>query len=1000
MKKLLFIILALFAIILVSLAAVPFFFKDKIFDKLDQELAKTVNAQVYYDRDLLSLSVFRNFPHLTAGMGEFGIKGNPPFQNDTLVHLGSMQVDLDIWSVIFSEEPSLKGLHLVDGEIYVKVLEDGLANYDIMFSNEDEVEEEPTPSAFQLGIDMIEVRNLNFIYDDRSLDYLMVLSDMNLEGSGDLTTDVYDLDLAGGGTIMNVTYEGIEYLSRKAMSIDSKINVDLNNMRFEAKDAHLTLNEFGFALDGYLAMPAEEIEIDARFTGENNDFRSVLSLVPGIYSESFQDLNTSGEMDFSGFVKGVFSDSSFPGFQFNLTIDDGMFQYPELPRPVQHVNLDLAVLNESGNLDYTSVNLSKFSLEFGNQPFIGSFFLKDLVNYEMDAKLKGTLDLLEMTSIFPIEDMELKGQLAIDVNAAGRYDSLSGEIPKVDAEVNLSNGFVKSTAYPAPIDNINVKASAINTTGQMNDLTVDVSSFGFELEEETISGKLLVSDLEALNYDFSIHGAIDLGKMASILPMEDLVLEGRVQADIDAAGSYEAIENNRFNQLTANGEMQVNDFYYADLDYPQGIRIHEARSEFSPQSIRLSSMDARFGKSPVRADGVLSNYMAYLLGESGQELRGDLNLYSSNFNVNEWMTDTEDTSADTSSLELVTLPENIDFMMKVEADRITYDNLILEDASGSMHLKDAVLRMEGFKTKTLGGSLAFDGTYNTRDILHPSFDMTLDISSLGVQEAFQSFVTVKAFAPIAQHVTGNFSTKFSFSGLLGQDMMPVLSSLDGKGLIRLAETAIKDSPLIQGITSITKLNDASTIRLKPLNISAEIVDGMLNIAPFELQLWDYPARIQGSTGFDGRISYLVAVDVPASKFGSQINNFISGAIGTDISNTTIPLAFNIGGSYNKPEVSLASADNLENYLSNTLKSRISSEKENVQERITAEFKAREDSLKQEIREKAQVTKDSVEKEAVKLVEQSKEKAVDEVKNLLKGFTNRKKTPESEKPNPE
>ncbi|SHM60513.1 AsmA family protein [Cyclobacterium lianum] len=1000
MKKFLFVIFALFTLLLLVLAAVPFFFKDEIFNKLDQELAKTVNAQVYYDRDQINLSVFSNFPNLTAGMGDFGIRGNEPFQNDTLVHLGRMQVDLDIWSVIFDDNPSLKGIHLIDGEIYVKVLEDGRANYDIMYDSAQEADTTTTPSAFQLGIDLIEVQNLDFIYDDRSLDYLMILAEMNLEGSGDFTTAVYDLDLSGEGNIVNVNYEGVEYLAAKRITIDSKVNVNLDEMRFGVENASLSLNEFGFGIDGYLAMPEDEIEIDASFLGENNDFRSVLSLVPGIYSESFADLTTSGEMDFSGVVRGVYSEQSFPGFQFNLKIADGMFQYPELPRPVQHVNMDLAVLNESGKLDETSINLSKFSLEFGNQPLIGSFRLENLVDYEMEAKLKGNLDLMEITSIFPLEDMELKGKLAIDIDAAGRYDSLTSEIPRVEAAMNLADGYIKSTAYPAPIADINVKAAASNTSGQMKDFTFDVSSFGFELEQETITGKLLLSDLEALNYDFSIHGAVDLKKMASILPLEEMVLEGRLQADIDANGSYEAIERNRFGELATEGELQVADFYFSDLDYPQGVRIHDARMEFSPQYIQLSSMDGRLGKSPIEASGQLSNYMAYLFGESGQELRADLSINSANFDVNEWMTDTEDAAPDTTSLELIALPADIDFKMRVKADRITYDNLTLEDASGSIHLKDEVLRLEGFQTRTLGGTMAFDGSYNTRDILHPSFDMSLDISSLGIQEAFQSFVTVRAFAPVAQHVTGNFSTRFSFSGLLGQDMMPVLSSLDGKGLVRLAETAIKDSPLIKGITSITNLNETATIRLKPLNISAEIVDGMLNIAPFELQLWDYPARIQGSTGFDGRISYLVSVDVPASKLGSQVNNLVAGAVGTDLSNTSIPLAFNIGGTYSRPEVRLAAADNLETYLTNALKNRLSSEKENVQEQIAAEFKAREDSLKQEISEKARVARDSVEKQAEKLVEESKEKAVEEVKSLLKGFTNRNRTPEKTPPDPE
>ena len=104
MKKIAYIIFAFFALILLALVAVPYLFKDKIFDKLDQELAKSVNATVYYDRDKVSLSVFSNFPSLSAGLGDFGVKGNPPFQNDTLVHVGELQVDLNILSVIFSDE--------------------------------------------------------------------------------------------------------------------------------------------------------------------------------------------------------------------------------------------------------------------------------------------------------------------------------------------------------------------------------------------------------------------------------------------------------------------------------------------------------------------------------------------------------------------------------------------------------------------------------------------------------------------------------------------------------------------------------------------------------------------------------------------------------------------------------------------------------------------------------------------------------------------------------
>ncbi|WP_154853856.1 AsmA family protein [Cyclobacterium xiamenense] len=1000
MKKLVFAFLTVVAILLLVLAVVPFFFKDKIFDMLDREFAASVNAQVYYDRNEVGLTVFQNFPYLTASMGDFGVKGNPPFQNDTLIHVSSLHVDVDVWSVLFEENPRLKGMHLEDGQLTIRVLEDGQANY--LIAMEEDAVEQPAPAAsfFQMGIDLIDVKNVDLIYDDRSLDYLMALSGIDLQGSGDLTLDVYDLQLKGTMDVVNVTYEGVEYLSDKFLTLDSKINVDLENMRFSAENALLKLNEFGFGIDGFLAMPEESIEMDMVFSGQNNDFKSILSLVPGIYSDSFSALTSSGSMDFKGAVRGVYSETSFPGFDFALTVNDGMFQYPDLPRPVQHVNLDLKVANATGDLDRTSVDLSRFSLEFGNQPVVGHFQLKDLLRYEMDAGLKGNLDLAELTSIFPMEGLELRGKLFLDVKAAGRYDSIAGEIPQLAADFTFEEGYVKSDNYPAPIEGIHFRANAENTSGRMRDLLVNVSTFGFELEGESVSGRLMLEDLEAMRYDFSLRGAADLAKLASVFPLENTLLEGKVRAAIDAKGSYEAIEANRFAALETSGELQVLDFYYADETYPQGIRINEALGDFSPESIRLTKFDARFGESPLEATGALANYMGYLFGAAGQALRGNLDLYSSSFNVNEWMTASENTEEDSSSLQVVPLPTDVDFTMRVKADRIRYDNLSLTDASGALRLADGVLRLDGFTTRALGGSLAFDGTYDPRDLIHPSFAMELDIGGMGIQEAFQSFTTIKTFAPIAQHVAGTFATKFAFSGLLGQDMLPVLSSLDGNGQIAVSETAVNESPLIKGIANLTPLKDAAALRLKPLDIRVDINDGMLQVAPFELQLWNYAANVQGSTGFDGRMNYLVTVAVPADTFGPQVTGLVGGLVGTDLSGTTIPLAITLGGTYGRPEISLASSESLESYVSNAIKQQLSGGKATAKENIAAEFKAREDSLRQEVKEKAAVARDSVEQEASRLVEETKEKAANEVKNLLRGFTNRKKTTGEENPDPE
>lgn len=992
MKKTILIILGVFIFLLASLVALPFIFKDKIVERIDKEIAESINAQVYFDFNNISLSVFKRFPHISASINDFGIIGNPPFQNDTLIHVDQMQVDFNLKSVLFGDYPTLTGVHVDGGSVYVKVLEDGRANYDITYPSEDGEEVERN---FKMGVDLIEVKNVNLIYDDRSLQYFMALGQIEAEGKGDFTLDVYELPVRAKALIADITYEGTNYLRNKQFQGETLMNIDMNQMKFSFGDGDFALNDFLFDLNGFVALPDEGIAFDLNFAGKDNSFKSILSLVPGMYTESFSSLKTSGSMDFGGFFRGLYSDTSFPSFDIAMKVNDGMFQYPELPRPVSDIQIDMQVKNSSGNLENTSINIPTFSLNFGSNPISGRFALADLVSYDIDGALVGKLNLEEMTSIFPIEGMTLKGLLDVNAEAKGRYDSIAEIIPVINAKLLLSDVYVKSADYPAPIEHLNVNATVQNKTGKMNDFVVDLTKFGFELEDENIDGRMKIADFSVLNWDGSVKGTIDLGKMLKIFPMENLIMEGKIKADLLTKGSYKDVEEKRYNRLDTRGQVEVNNFYFTSTDLPQGVRIHQAKADFSPDRINLTQMDSRVGKSPLQASGFLSNYMNFILEENAV-LKGQLSLTSSKFDANEWMTES---SGGDEALTVIELPKNIDFSMSLAADEVIYDNLNLKEVRGNMTLKDGVLSFKDAGMKTLGGQMTLNGSYDPRDITAPLFDLSLNLADLSIPAAFEAFNTVKAFAPIAQHLTGKFNSNLNLSGILAQDMMPILSSLDVKGLLKVAEAAYQNSQLLQGITSLTKLNDTNTLQFRNLSIPIEIKDGLLSVRPFDLKLWDYQATIQGSTGFDGSINYLLNMQVPAGRFGAQANALLATISGTDANaSTLIPVSISLGGTYNSPKIGLAGGNSIENLLAAALKSRVSSERENIQEQVTQQFRAAEDSIKREVQLKAEIVQDSVKKEAEKKVADTKEKVVEEAKNVLKGLIRPKATkPDTVKP---
>jgi hypothetical protein len=60
----------------------PIVYKDEIRAKVEQEIAKKVDAHVYFND--FGVSLFSHFPNLTASLDNFGVVGKGVFRGDTL----------------------------------------------------------------------------------------------------------------------------------------------------------------------------------------------------------------------------------------------------------------------------------------------------------------------------------------------------------------------------------------------------------------------------------------------------------------------------------------------------------------------------------------------------------------------------------------------------------------------------------------------------------------------------------------------------------------------------------------------------------------------------------------------------------------------------------------------------------------------------------------------------------------------------------------------------
>jgi hypothetical protein len=910
-KKILIGFGALLILLVAAAFILPRVFKDDIKAAIDKEIAKNINADVIFEADNFNLTLFRNFPNITIEINELGVFNHAPFEGTALFVANEIGIEVNLMDVLFGDQLRLKGITLVQPQIDIRVLKDGKANYDITFPAAENAPVESEPAKFSFGIDHWEVSNGVLIYDDQSIPFSMQLKGLNHSGSGNFNEVAFDLTTHSVADSITVTYDGIEYLTNKKAIIDAVIGISEDYSMFTFKDNSAKLNDFAMSFDGWFKMNENDFGMDINFKSPENTFKSILSLVPGMYTKDFDKIETKGDLSFAGFTKGTYSDTQMPAFNLVLNVKDAMFKYPDLPTAISNINMDLLVDNKTGVIENTLVDMKKLHLDFGNNPVDARLLIENLKDYKMDGNVKATLNLAELNQMFPLEGLQMKGTYSVNATARGVYDSLKKIIPAINATMSLSNGYVKSSEFPLPLEDLGFNATVQNTSGKMAETFIAVKNFGMLLDGERVTAELLLQNLDDYTWDLKANGSLDLAKITKIFPIEGMTLAGKVKADIQTKGKYSDVEAGKYDRLPTSGTASLTGLKYTSSDLPYPVTVNTAEATFDPKKIDIKNTNGTIGKSDFAVSGAINNYMGYLFSPN-ETIKGTMNFNSNLLDLNEFMTASEETTTtDSASYGVIPVPTNIDFVLHSEIKTVKMMDFTLRDASGDIIVKEGVADLHGIKFNMLGGAFIVDGAYDTKDINHPKYDLALKINNLSIQQAANSFTVVQTYAPIAGLVNGNFNTDFNIHGELGQDMSPKMNTINAKGLIKVVQAALTQSKLVSGITSLTKLDDAKEVTLKDVIMSATINEGRLSVKPFDVKFGDYVTNVSGSTSLDGSINYLLKMNVPAGKLGSELQGFINQYSGSKSSTSEIPISIALGGTYKDPKTTLLTQEQTE-----------------------------------------------------------------------------------------
>ncbi len=725
------------------------------------------------------------------------------------------------------------------------------------------------------GLDISLIRNFplaSITLEDFYLKGVDKFSNDTLVASDEITVAVNVMSLFGdeGFDIKKVLLDGV---SVKAIVMpDSTVNwdvmkptdeveetaVDTTSTPFRIKLQELTINDFNLIYDDRLANMYAKIEdMDAACSGDFGSARTMLALETAVEALTFS-------MDGVPFLNKA-----------HIAAD---------------MNVDADLQNNKFTLSENTLQLNAIKAAID-----GWVALTD-EGFDMDLKLNSNeIGFKEVLSLVPaiyskdFEGLKTDGSATLAAWAKG---SLKGDsiVPQFNVAFNVKDAMFQYPSLPTGVNKININAKVENPGGSIDATVVDVAPFSFVLAGNPFSVALkLLTPMSDMQFDASAKGKLDLGKIKDVYPLEDMTLNGLVDADMSVSGRMSYVEKEQYEKVKAQGSVRLNNMLL-NMEGMPDIDIKNSVLSFNPRYLELSQTTVNIGKNDVTLDSKFENYMGYAL--KGTMLKGTLNVKSNYFNLNDFVSaDTAATVAevDTTAMGVIYVPENIDFRMKADFAKVLFDNMTFGNMKGELLVKDGKVDMKNLSMNTMGGSVVVNGFYKATEKSDPEFDAGLKLTDIGFAQAYKELDMVQKLAPIFNGLTGSFSGSMKIATKLDATMSPVIPTLTGSGVLSTRDLSLNNVTVIQQVADIIKKPSLKDTRVKDLNVEFTIKDGRVNTKPFNIKLGDCDMKLSGSTGLDQTIDYRGEITLPAS-------------VGKVSQLGTVDMT--IGGSFTSPKVGI------------------------------------------------------------------------------------------------
>lgn len=896
LKKIVVGILVVIMLLIIAMVATPFIFEDKVAGAIKSIANSRLKTELNYSE--MEISFFNHFPHLTVGLKDFTLNGSVPFEKEPLVAAREVFFGINLLS-LFDSAILINRVYLDQAQINVLYDDKGGVSYDV-YQSDSLASTDTTSGSGSLKIEGISFTNSRFVYADASIPMKVELRGINYSGKSHLGGDILHLTSKISIDSLDFLIGNQEYVKSQPMEAEltTQINTRSLNILFEKNDLKIRgvplsfQGEFGFLKGGYTA----HFDLLSIY---NNEFFSLafklnsaeklwifakagVKMDVGKWSKALGveaiDLRGVFDMDFeaAGYyhtgpnpdpAKGDTILLGIPKFKMTATYYDGYLKYRNLPQALTNISFNLKA--EAPDADYRNINLRVDNLNAGflKNKLEGFLHLNGLTDLPVEAKLSTSCNLAELKQVLPIDSIELKGNLDVQLDVKGNYAPEKKKFPTSNVHVKLSGGSLHTKYYPKPIEQIEVDATITNSTGELSDTRIRVEPLSFLFEDHPFEVKADLRNPDNVAYNITSKGTLNIARIYKLFSREGMDLDGHIETNLALRGLQSDAMIGRFEKLHNSGRLVLKNIGFTSEYLPAKFVVREGVFRFENDKMRFEKFLGIYQSSDIRLDGYLSNVVNYVL--SGKKLMGSFAFTSKLLALDEFLapTPTNHLQPPSGRVEATTagvfmVPENLEVALTADLKQVYYSGMKINDLKASVEVRDGLLLLKEMQFDLIGCKVNMDASYGSVNPAHAFFDFHVIANDFDVKRAYNEVPLFRELASSASKAEGIISLDYTLKGKLNAGMTPVFPSLEGGGVVSLKQVKVMGLKLFTTVSKSTEKEKLKNPNLKKVELKSTIKNNVITLEQTKMRISAFRVKLSGTSSFDGNLALKMRIGLP------------------------------------------------------------------------------------------------------------------------------------------